>query len=566
MGPLSQASGKSAPPTLHDASGVPVPLHNAVASEPISAKAASISRRLKAFLRSLEMTVYQISQMTSRPPFGKGTRAYIRDALYAEIESGQTPDIHQLAALARLTGYRLVDWLALFGYYVDDILHLQLQLHTEHTVVLPSTIYDSLALLPWIRQLDARVDLGRTQSLVTVIDAMCHAPLGALDELNRRRFLYARVGRRNAIMGPRLVADSIVRVDPTRTTVAALGGPRSMYLVQRVSGLSCCYVELQDDRHVILLPGDDVPRVMRCQIGKEAVILGEIDLELRPLTATRPNVSPPPREEHHGHVRLSYSMTERSDGAGAYARTMRERIGVSFREAQTMTHRIAAYFDDKRYKIALGSLSDAETYDGLPRHISKIFSLCIAYCMDLWQYLRAGGILVDELNGAAIPRQFLQDENGNVDTAQLVPMVPGSDQNHATESVIQRLGEVPFFLMRSVGLIIRQEQLSLDDVYVWSRSEPVLHPLLSGALLLLVNRRQRHVPDALSRLSPAERPLFLIRAPDRRYQAGMCAVDGDLMLVLPHSRSRMPVLAYPARDVVVIGRISAVLRSTGCDL
>lgn len=561
------ASGNPVP-ALPDAFGAAVPSRRPVmASEPIDAKAASISRRLKGFLRSIEMTVYQISKMTARPPFGKGTRAYIRDALYAEIESGQTPDIHQLAALARLTGYRLVDWLALFGYRADDILRLQLELHTEHTIVLPSTIYDSLVLLPWIRQLDTRVDLERTQSLVTVIDGMGHAPLGALDQMNRRRFLYARVGRRDDMMRPRLVAGSIVRVDPTRTTAGPLGGPRCMYLVQHLSGLSCCYVELQDDQHVILLPDEVSPRVMRCRMGTEATILGAIDLELRPLQATLPNLSKPPREErHNSHARLSDPMKERSDGAGVYARTTRERIGVSFREAQTMTHRIAAYFGDKRYKIALGSLSDAETYDGLPRHISKIFSLCIAYCMDLWQYLRAGGVPVDELNGAAIPRQFVDDEDTTVDSAQLMPVVPGSDQNQATESVIQRLGEVPFFLLRSVGSIIGQEQLSLDDVYVWGKRDPVLHPLLHGAMLLLVNRRQHRVPDARARPSLAERPLFLIRAPDRRYQAGMCAVDGGTMLVRPHSTSRMPVLTYPARDVVVIGRIAAVLRGFGGDL
>lgn len=563
---LPNAIAKSVGPLLHDASGVSVPPYNPVASDRIDAKAANISRRLKAFLRSLEMTVYQISHMTTRPPFGKGTRAHIRDALYAEIESGQMPDIHQLAALARLTGYRLVDWLALFGYHADDILRLQLELHTEHTIVLPSTIYDSLVLTPWISQFDARVDLERTQSIVTVIAAMGHTSLGALDQLNRRRFLYARVGRRDDMMRPRLVAGSIVRVDPTRTTVEPLGGPRSMYLVQHLSGLSCCYVELQDDRNVILLPDEVSARVMRCRMGTEATILGAIDLELRQLEATLPNLSKPLREErHNSHTRLYDPMTERSDRAGVYARTTRERIGVSFREAQTMTHQIAAYFDDKRYKIALGSLSDGETYDGLPRHISKIFSLCIAYCMDLWQYLRAGGVAVDELNGAAIPRQFLHDEDATVDSAQLMPMVLGSDQNQATESVIQRLGEVPFFLLLSVGSIIQQEQLSLDDVYVWGRRQPVLHPLLNGALLLLVNRRQRRVPDARAHLSLAERPLFLIRAPDRRYQAGMCAVDGGTMLVRPHSTSGMPVLAYPAGDVVVIGRITAVLRATGCD-
>ncbi|MEN3325668.1 MAG: hypothetical protein V7638_475 [Acidobacteriota bacterium] len=540
-----------------------MPPRKPVASEPINAKAANIARRLKAFLRSLDMTVYQVSQVTSRPPFGKGTRAQIRDALYAEIESGQTPDIHQLAALARITGYRLVDWLALFGYHVHNILRLQLELHAEHTIVLPSTIYDSLVLMPWIRQFDARVDLERTQSLVNAIDAITHAPLGALDQLNRRRFLYARVGRRDDMLRPRLAAGSIVRVDPTCTTVEPSGGPRSMYLVQHLSGFCSCYVERQDDQHVILLPDEVSPRVMRCRLGTDVTIIGKIDLELRQLQTTLSGLSTPAREErHNGHARLPGPMTERCAGAGVYARRMRERIGLSFREAQTMTHQTAAYFEDPRYRIALGSLSDVETYDGLPRHISKVFSLCIAYSMDLWEYLRAGGVPVDELDGAAIPQQFLHDEDATVDSDQLMPMTLDSNHNEATESVIQRLGEVPFFLLLSVGSIIPQEQLSLDDVYLWGRREPVLHPLLNGALLLLVNRRQRRVQEARAHLPLAERPLFLIRTPERRYLAGMCAVDGDIMLVRPHSTSRMPVLAYPTRDVVVVGRISAVLRAT----
>ena len=562
---MPSVDGELVLPSLHDAVRVPEPPHNPVTSEPIDAKAASISRRLKAFLHSLGMTVYQISQLTSRPPFGKGTRAYIRDAFYAEIESGQTPDIHQLAALARLTGYSLVDWLAMFGYHVDDILRLQLQLHTEHTIVLPSTIYDPLVLTPWIRRFDAPVDLDRTQALVSVIEAMRHAPLGTLDQFNRRRFLYARVGRRDDMMRPRLVPGSIVRVDPTRTTLEPPGGPRSMYLVQHLGGLSCCYVEFQADQHVILLPDEVSPRVMRCRLGTEAVVLGAIDLELRQLQATFPNLSKPPREErHNGHARLP--IAKRKQGAGVYARTTREQIGVSFREAQTITNRIAVHFDDKRYKIALGSLSDAETYDELPRHISKIFSMCIAYSMDLWQYLRAGGVPVDELNGAAIPRQFLNDEEPAVDSGQPTPMVLGSNQNEATEYVIERLGEVPFFLLPSVGSIIRQEQLSLDDVYIWGKREPVLHPLLDGVLMVVVNRRQRRVPDARAHLSAAEQPLFLIRAADKSYQAGTCVIDDGMMLVRPYSKSRMPVLAYPARDIVVIGRISAVLRTTGGDL
>ena len=131
----------------------------------------------------------------------------------------------------------------------------------------------------------------------------------------------------------------------------------------------------------------------------------------------------------------------------------------------------------------------------------------------------------------------------------------------ATEMIMNRLGEIPFFLLRYMSDLIGQEQLSLDDVYVWGQRERALHPLLQGAILLIVNRRQRRVPDARMRLSLSQRPLFLIRTPTGQLLAGMCAVDGEVLLVQPHNASRTPVLSFQARDVEVIGRISAVLRS-----
>jgi hypothetical protein len=529
----------------------------------VDPKAASVSRRLKAFLRSLDMTVYQISQATARPPFGKGTRAHIRDAFYAEIESGQTPDIHQIAALAKLTGYRFVDWLSLFGYRVDEVLRLQLELQTERTVVLPSTIYDPLVMLPWIRRMDTSIDLDRTQPLASLIDAIAYEPIGGLDRLNRRRYIYARVGRRDDMVRSRLAAGSIVRVDPTHTSVAPVGGPRPVYLVQHLGGLCCCYVERLDDQHIILLPDDGASRVMRCRVGVEATILGTVDLELRSMQTVTHEPTAVPREKCQNSHRLRPfdGAADLTAGPGAYARTARERIGVCFREAQMMTRQLAARFDDKNYNVALGSLSDAETQNLLPRHIPKIFSLCIAYSMDFWQYLRAGGVAVDELKGAAIPPQFLRDDEDALDGARIVPAPPGSDETlQAMDSVTSRIGEVPFFLLRSMGMLVGQEQLSLDDVYVWGGRERALHPLLHGAILLIVNRRQRRVPDARMRLSPTQRPLFLIRTPTGQLVAGMCALDGEVLLVHPHNTARAPVLTFHAQDVEVIGRIGAVLR------
>jgi hypothetical protein len=524
-------------------------------------------RRLKALLETLDLTMYHISQVTSRPPFGKGTRAHIRDAFYAELDSGQTPDIHQVAALARITGHRFIDWLALFGYHVSDLLKLQLEFLTDRTVLLPNVIYDPLVMVPWVRRLDPHADLDHTQPLAMLIDAMGYEPIGALDKLNRKRYLYARIGKRDDMLRSRLAAGSIVRVDPTQTTVAPVGvhGHRPIYLVQHLGGLCCCYVEKLDEHHIVLLPDDGASHFMRCRVGAEAVILGTVDTELRPLSQ-HPADPPPPRDKYQGshRMRLFESSPDLQAGPGAFARLSRERLGICFREAQGMTRQLAKRFEDKHYNVALGSLSDAETQNILPRHIPKILSLCVVYGMDMWQYLRAGSVAVDELDGTPIPAQYLTDEETAINGVPLAPSGPSSDATvTATEMIMNRLGEIPFFLLRFFGDLIGQEQLSLDDVYVWGQRERALHPLLQGAILLIVNRRQRRVPDARMRLSLSQRPLFLIRTPSGQLLSGMCAVDGDVLLVQPHNASRTPVLSFQSRDVEVIGRISAVIRSIG---
>jgi hypothetical protein len=524
-------------------------------------------RRLKSFLESLNLTMYHVSQVTARPPFGKGTRAHIRDAFYAELDSGQTPDIHQVAALAKITGHRFIDWLALFGYHVGDLLKLQLEFLTERTVLLPNILYDPLVMVPWVRRLDPHADLDRTQPLAMLIDAMGYEGIGALDKLNRKRYLYARIGKRDDMLRSRLAAGSVVRVDPTQVTVAPVGSHhRPIYLVQHLGGLCCCYVERLDDHHIVLLPDDGASHFMRCRVGAEAVILGTVDTELRPIAA-QPVESPGPRDKYQGshRMRLFESLPDVQAGPGAFARLSRERLGICFREAQAMTRALAKRFDDKHYNVALGSLSDAETQNILPRHIPKILSLCAVYGMDMWQYLRAGNVLIDDLDGTPIPPQYLSDEEAPaINAVPLMPSSPPSDATvTATEMIMNRLGEIPFFLLRDVGDLIGQEQLSLDDVYVWGQRERALHPLLQGAILVIVNRRQRRVPDARMRLSLSQRPLFLIRTPSGQLLAGTCAADGDVLLVQPHNASRTPVLSFVARDVEVIGRISAVLRSVG---
>jgi hypothetical protein len=93
-----------------------------------------------------------------------------------------------------------------------------------------------------------------------------------------------------------------------------------------------------------------------------------------------------------------------------------------------------------------------------------------------------------------------------------------------------------------------------------------MHPTLAGALLVIVNRRQRRPPHVGARLPAGDPPLFLVRVPSGRLLAGMCARHAERLLIHPHRTSRFPVLEYAAADVEVIGRIHAILRTIGGDV
>ena len=84
-------------------------------------------------------------------------------------------------------------------------------------------------------------------------------------------------------------------------------------------------------------------------------------------------------------------------------RSARGRTGLTFRAAREVTEAIARILGDPDYAIGLGLLSDYEAMDRLPRHIAKIISLCIAYCLDIRQLLETAGVFVDDSDKVPLP-------------------------------------------------------------------------------------------------------------------------------------------------------------------
>lgn len=312
------------------------------------------------------LTVTQISKETAKR-FGRNTPYFIPATFLYRQKRGITPRLCQIVALSEITGYRFCDWMSVCGFDLKMVLALQLRIHSERTVIVTPD--------PCIST--------RVASLVPCDRS--YTPSG--------RYLFAKIGRRDAVVYPQLVPGSIIRADQARAsqTAADAGWDQRLWLVEHGGGLTCCYVKPVGAQHVVLLPNRPPLSAWPLRLSQEARILGLVDLELRPQKASRfcpmrssglSDVLQPPQHDSCG-VWLSRLL-----------RSARCRSGLTLRAAHQMTMRIAELLDNREYSIALGLLSDYEAINKVPRHVAKIISLCVVYGIDPNELAMAAGIRI----------------------------------------------------------------------------------------------------------------------------------------------------------------------------
>ena len=107
--------------------------------------------------------------------------------------------------------------------------------------------------------------------------------------------------------------------------------------------------------------------------------------------ADNPGLFPPPQS------------TEEPTKFSDLLRISRGRAGLTFRAAHQLTRAIARILGNPEYGIALGMLSDYEAMGRLPRHIAKILSLCIVYCMDVRELMESAGVRIDDSAKLSLP-------------------------------------------------------------------------------------------------------------------------------------------------------------------
>jgi transcriptional regulator with XRE-family HTH domain len=530
-------------------------------TKPNSARGADLAERVRSILRSKHLTLSKVS-LLSAAQFGRSSRYFLPHTLYHEFRLGTfSPSLHQVFALSRVSGYRFFDWLRVLGCDLEDIPRLQVLLPSKRTMLLDSSLVDGDAWIPWFRNRPRDASAPPIAPLAQLLEVTAPRRLRFLSEIGNRGFLYARIGRQDALAFPDLIPGSIVRVNPkfSNGRIPKSNGASSsqMFLIEHNRGLFCCRLRVVE-RGIIVPIGTSLSYAqVELKVPREARILGVVDLEIRPMLQTE---QPDVPKDLGKHWKPRPLVTHKK--FGQLLRVSRAKLCLSLREVARMSRDIARLLGDERYLVSPSSLSDYERFNAPPRHLHKAITLCSLCGLQFHVFLKAIGIVLAEAGPEPIPDHLAR---------RVVEMesVESSDDNDMSgrgaflEQMLERCEEIPFFLRESIGPLSGLENASLNDFFWIGGEYDVLHPCLANGLFALVNRHDKRPIHFTSK--PAwQQPVYVILMRNGKYLCACCGLENGTLVIHPYSQQfrRSEHLRYHY-DAEVVGRIVTVARRLG---
>ncbi len=520
------------------------------------------AEQVRQILSTRGLTLYRVSQRSAEI-FGRSSRFYVPHSLYYDVaDPSLIPTIHQMLALSQITNYRLCDWLAVFGFDLDAISRLRLLVPRQRTTLLDSSVYDAQACIPWFADRPNAGPVPPVAPMGRFLASATPRRAAELLALGKRRFLYCRVGEGDVHAFPQLAPGSVVRVDERRSRELPSDGKNNaegrIFLVEHSFGFTCSQLVVLGKDRIMLHSLERPCEQVELRLGKEARIRGVVDAELRSIMGHR-NVRMPHRSAavpKLGPLNAPNPDTDLKELlSGA-----RLHVGLSFREASGMSRWIASTLSDQLYFAAPSTLSDYETLSGPPRHIQKIITLCVLYCIDFQGFLRACGLSLDQNGHEPIPDELVPRRVPNRSPGRHVPNREKVSPEYGgfLDSLLKQWEEVPLFLRHSFNEFTHLKNFSLSDVFWVGGDEAPIHPLLVNATFIVVNRRVKNPAQSKTACEP---PLCLILKRDGSYLCGCCSLHQGNLVVRAYPGGRLGTQQFRnGIDAEIIGQVTTILR------
>jgi hypothetical protein len=511
------------------------------------------SDTLRAILQARGSSLAELARQ-SRVRFAENPLFRIPPNFYDALgRSSFSPSLHQLFALSTLTGYRLADWLHLFGLSFDDASRFQASWPRYRTAELDARVYDPHADVSWFHETQPVLFGAGLTPLSQWLSGKTVRPLDSLAKSEKPSFRYFKIGSHDTYAFPDLLPGSIVRVDGRYRTEDLLAEEQTerILAIEHSGGIVCGRLRSAGHARVVLFSRQLPYAPVELQLGTEARILGVVDLEIRPLTSLEtPEVSA-------SAARVWTPGLLRPEAASGYGkdwmRRARIQSGLSFREASDRTREIAKILHHPNYFCAASALSDIEAHDLFPRHVHKLISLSAAYCVPITDLLRRTGLRLEDAGQEPMLEEWKY--------ALRRPSLDGVHQrSHFLKAVQDEFEEIPYFLRDALTAISRLPNVSVRDLFWAGATGDLIHPYVKDSVFLAVNRQSKTPAPSLS--SPVwAQPLYVLEMRNGNRLCAACSLQNGTLVVRPCSTATKTLLKLRNRvDVEILGKVVAIVR------
>jgi transcriptional regulator with XRE-family HTH domain len=247
--------------------------------------------------------------------------------------------------------------------------------------------------------------------------------------------------------------------------------------------------------------------------------------------------------------------------AGQSLRALRDKLGLTMRDVENASLRIAERHRNEEFAIPPSRLSDIETKGIIPS-IYRLYALAVIYRLDPREVLTMYGV---DLNHAAIdlglcipPKSQLTQAFRSVTEVNVpVKLDPSFDLRRTANlgRMVERWGLVPLAYLSHFA--------SHDFTYGYIGSEDfTMYPLLQPGTFVQVDESKNRVVEGVWR-SEYERPIYFVETRDG-HACCWCSLKRNTLILQPHPLSPMPlrVLKHP-QEAEVIGQVIGIAMRLG---
>lgn len=247
--------------------------------------------------------------------------------------------------------------------------------------------------------------------------------------------------------------------------------------------------------------------------------------------------------------------------AGQNLRGLREELGLTMRDVETATERIAVKHSNDEFLIVPSRLSEIETKGVIPS-IYRLYSLAVIYRRELRELLSWYGVDLDwiatDVELIAPPRSHLSQALSNLSSVQLpIRLDPSFDPRRTANfgRMVEKWGLVPVSQLAQLA--------AFQFTYGYIGSEDwTMFPLIPPGSFVQVDEKKNKVAEGHWR-SEYERPIYFVETRNG-HTCCWCSMSGENIILQPHplSPAAARVLAYP-QEAEIIGQVVGLAMKLG---